>query len=187
MSLVGFRARNHPQQVEVRGVDEDVDERVTPAALFLPLQLRHGFTLDAAASPDNAKVERFYSRQDSALVKSWAGEVVWCNPPYSDLDTWVRYARLQVRLGCRKVVLLLPANRTEQRWWQEDIEPDRDRPGSGVAVHFLPGRINFGKPGNEAGRYRTSAPFGCCLVTLEPPRAVRQEDAALRQLALFGT
>ena len=168
MTLVRFRVRNHPGQVGRRGALDTVDERITPDTLFSELHAAHGFTLDAAAAPGNAKCARFCSLSDSGLERSWVGEVVWCNPPYSALPAWVAYARQQVSAGCRKAVLLLPANRTEQRWWQEHIEPFRDRPGSGVSVRFLPRRINFGTPANPTGRWHSSAPFGCCVVVLDP-------------------
>jgi hypothetical protein len=38
MSLVGFKITNHPQQVGKRGASDTVDERITPAKVFDPLQ-----------------------------------------------------------------------------------------------------------------------------------------------------
>jgi len=54
MSVVGYKARNHPQQVAGRGARPDVDDRATPPEVFGPLQERFGFTIaddevDAAA------------------------------------------------------------------------------------------------------------------------------------------
>lgn len=165
MSLVGFKAQNHPQQVTV----DDVDDRWTPDWLFDELNAIHRFTVDVAASRDNAKCDRFYDRAINGLDQSWAGERAWCNPPYSALPAWVAYAWLQVNEGeCDRVVMLLPANRTEQGWWQDFIEPYRDQ-GRGVAVRFLRKRINFAKPSNPDGKYNSSAPFGCCVVVFSRP------------------
>jgi phage N-6-adenine-methyltransferase len=169
MSLIGFAPTNHPQQLAARGSDDTVDERITPQRLFDALNAEHGFTLDAAANARNAKCPRFFDIATDGLSLSWAGDVVWCNPPYSNLPGWVAKAIREVRLGCPKVVMLLPANRTEQRWWQEHIEPFRDREGGGVKVRFLPGRVNFGTPGNPGGKYRTSSPFGLAVVTFIAP------------------
>lgn len=169
MSLIAFKHRNHPQQVAVQGAADSVDERHTPAWLFDPLTERHGFTLDAAASAGNAKCAKFYTRGDSGLEHSWAGEVVWCNPPFSDLPSWVAKAVKETASGCKRVVMLLPANRTEQRWWQEHIEGRRDR-GLGITVQFLPRRIQFGAPGNPNAKWRSSPPFGCCLIVFDPWR-----------------
>ena len=59
--------------------------------------------------------------------------------------------------------MLLPANRTEQRWWQDLIEPFRDGRGP-LETRFYRGRFNFGVPGNEAGKFHSSPPLGCVLV-----------------------
>ncbi len=61
--------------------------------------------------------------------------------------------------------MLLPANRTEQGWWQRHIEPYR-RVGS-LTVEFLPGRMRFLKPGQSEIKPNERPPFGCCLVIWE--------------------
>lgn len=58
--------------------------------------------------------------------------------------------------------MLLPANRTEQGWWQRHIEPGR-RNGS-VRVEFLPGRMRFIVPPADTVKPNDRPPFGCCLV-----------------------
>jgi phage N-6-adenine-methyltransferase len=165
MSLVRFAITNHPQQVGKRGPRDTVDERITPQWLFDEIDGQHGFTLDVAANEANRKTVLYFDRERDGLIQSWAGHVVWCNPPYSNIPAWVAKARAEVSAGCRRVVMLLPANRTEQRWWHEHIEPFRDKPESPVAVRFLARRLNFGVPGNEAGKFNSSPPFGLAVVT----------------------
>jgi hypothetical protein len=58
--------------------------------------------------------------------------------------------------------MLLPANRTEQGWWQRQVEPYR-REGS-LAVEFLPGRLRFIKHGHDRVEPNQRPPFGCCLL-----------------------
>lgn len=160
MSLVGFRAQNHPQQVDRRGAREVVDDRTTHPDDFARWHERFRFTIDAAASPLNARLSRFWTADDDALTKDWRGERVWCNPPYSDIEPWCRKARL----GSDFAVLLLPANRTEQGWWQREIEPYRDRHSNPLRVEFLPGRLRFIRPGQSDIGPNERPPFGCCLV-----------------------
>jgi phage N-6-adenine-methyltransferase len=164
VSLVGHRARNHPQQVTVRGARSEVDDRSTPFEVFRPLNERFRFTLDACATPENAKCERFWSLADNGLTKSWEGERVWCNPPYShpNLDRWLDKA-WQQHLVADLIVMLVPANRTEQGWWQKRVEPFRDGRGA-LRTEFLPGRIRFLAPGYTAIRPNERPPFGCCLL-----------------------
>ena len=164
MSFVG---RNHPQQTRVRGALDHVDDRWTPLHLWIPWNERWAFTLDAAASADNALCPRYFTRADDGLAQSWAGERVWVNPPYSAMRAWVEKAAAEAA-ACPVIVMLAPANRTEQRWWQESIEPYRDRGGI-LTTEFLPGRINFAGPENLGAWSRTSAPFGCVLLIWTSP------------------
>lgn len=45
----------------------------TPQALFDELNAKYHFTLDAAASSDNHKVERYYTPETNGLVQDWGG------------------------------------------------------------------------------------------------------------------
>lgn len=66
------------------------------------------------------------------------------------------------------MVMLLPNNRMEQIFWQDHIEPVRDR-GLGVAVEFLRGRPRFGYPvGHVRPVKGDRPPFGICIVTFTP-------------------
>lgn len=168
MSLVGFNPTNHPQQVGKRGASDTVDERITPQWLFDEFNAIHGFTLDVAANAKNTKCEKFFDLESDGLSKSWAGERVWCNPPYSNIAAWVAKATWEtVAFKCPLAVLLLPANRTEQKWWQGFIEPFRDLPEPFVTTRFLAKRINFGVPGNEEAKFNSSPPFGLVVVTFK--------------------
>lgn len=166
MSLVGFRAQNHPQQ----RTRDDVDDRATTPEVFDTLSERFGgFTLDVAAAAHNTKCPRYFTREDDGLSKSWAGERVWCNPPYSAIEPWVLKAHLQSEVA-PLIVMLLPANRTEQGWWQRAVEPYRDRPGARLRVEFLPGRIRFLKRGQNVIGPNERPPFGCCLLIWDRSR-----------------
>lgn len=169
MSLVGFQARNHRQQVGKRGPNPLVDDRATTPEVFDPLHERFRFTLDVAASHENAKCERYFTEADDGLYKPWTSERVWCNPPYSNIGAWVGKAWLEWTAGGGNglIVMLLPANRTEQAWWQDSVEPIRDRPGSPLRTEFLRGRLRFLKPGADAIQPNERPPFGCVLLIWE--------------------
>jgi phage N-6-adenine-methyltransferase len=171
MSLVGFKAQNHRQQVGKRGAKPEVDNLATTPEMFGPLHERFRFTIDVAALPHNAKLPRFYTPEQDGLKQSWAGERVWCNPPYSDLLPWV--AKAHRSRNADLIVMLVPANRTEQKWWQVYVEPYRDS-GRGhgtdvddLRVEFLPGRPRFIKYGFDRVEPNQRPPFGCCLLIWE--------------------
>lgn len=65
----------------------------TPADLFASLDSEFRFTLDAAADDENALCERFYSKEQDSLKQSWKGEVVFCNPPYSQTGNFLAKAK----------------------------------------------------------------------------------------------
>ena len=56
-------------------------EWATPPEVYDPLNREFGFTLDVAATPENAKCPRYYTRNDDGLAQPWDG-VCWMNPPY---------------------------------------------------------------------------------------------------------
>lgn len=184
MTLVGFKGQNHPQQIDKRGALDRVDDRGTPPELFDPLMERFGFTLDVAAAPHNAKCERFYTLEDDGLKQPWGLDRVWCNPPYNarDLAAFTAKAWQEWNLpwGTEKVsdlksyivgppeliVMLVPANRPEQAWWQDHVEPLRDRPGSPLTVEFLRDRRRFIRHdlGHTTVMPNERPPFGVCLL-----------------------
>lgn len=175
MTLLGFRAENHPQQTAARGPLDHVDDRRTPPELFAALHAEFAFTLDAAASAENAKLPRFYDYQADGLAQSWAGERVWCNPPYSNVAPWVEKAWDEMQNGCNLVVMILPANRTEQRFWQDHVEPFRDggrarsqRGGGGIALRtrFIERRVRFLYPPEQ--EQRNSPKNGSVLLIWTP-------------------
>jgi hypothetical protein len=165
------------------------DERYTRMADFLPWheEIRH--TLDAAGCPEapvSRRIGRWCGRGGIApdgLAHPWDEEVVWCNGPFSDIRPWIEKA-----WASRAVVdMLWPANRTEQPWWQELIEPYRDRPGGILRCRFLAQRQKFGNPLDPDAKHVGSPEFGCVRLTWttaeRPPELCPPPP---RQLSLIG-
>ncbi|MEP3481646.1 MAG: DNA N-6-adenine-methyltransferase [Fuerstiella sp.] len=128
---------------------------------FAKLNERFGFTVDAASSIANRKLDRHWTEETNGLEQSWAGERVYCNPPFSLIAPWVEKAWNERMADL--IVMLLPANRTEQGWWQTGIEPHRDQMGSVLTVEFMRGRLRFLKPGQTEIKPNERPPFGCVL------------------------
>ena len=188
--MLAMKPKNHPNHRRKRGgVDDATDDRETPADVFDPLHAEFSFTLDAAAARHNAKCKRYYAlgpgklyepRQLSifpeefvgdeqalgidGLRQPWGeGERVWVNPPFSDIAPWVQKATW----CAATVAMLLPANRCEQPWWQEYIEPFRDGRALTFTLEtrFLAGRRCFLSRGQEIkNRTSKSPPWGIVIV-----------------------
>ena len=147
----------------------------TPADLFAECERVFGpFTLDAAASDENFKVDQYLTEEVDALSVSWAGNVVWLNPPYSVegehpdgrkyrkrvIHLWVKKAYLEALKPDTRVVALLPS-RTDTRWFHDYVAKGH--------ITFLKGRLKFSGA-------KTGAPIGHLIVEW------RFDDAGQRQI-----
>lgn len=151
------------------------DERYTlPDTMAQCMRLARvdGWDLDVAACEAAHHAPRWYSKAEDGLSRRWFGRV-WCNPPFSDVKPWLLKARQELwsYFPPEVVAMLLPANRAEQPWWQELVEPYRDQePLAGwprLRTHFLPKRIRFGSPEQPSG-ITGSPEFGCVLLVWRP-------------------
>lgn len=125
----------------------------TPPEVFEPLDAEFGFTVDAAASAENAMLARYWDVTSDGLAQPWEGERVWCNPPYGrEQRRWIEKAH---RREAEVAVLLLPA-RPDTAAWQDWILPSAE-------VRFLRGRIRF------VGA-KDSAPFPSAIVIWRRPQ-----------------
>ena len=85
----------------------------TPQAFFDDLNNLFQFTLDACATPENAKCERYFTPEMDGLKQEWDG-VVWCNPPsrtdtawfhdycYNDKYATINFVRGRLKFGGEK-------------------------------------------------------------------------------------
>ena len=129
------------------------DDWETPQELFDELNARYNFTLDPCSNGFNAKCKKFYTASDNGLIKSWKGEVVFCNPPYGrSLKHWVKkcYEESKECFVC----LLIPA-RTDTTYFHDYIYRK-----DGVEIDFIKGRLKF----EVNGIKKDPAPFPSMLV-----------------------
>ena len=87
------RDRNEVNMNKALLSSEKMDWR-TPKDFFRELDQEFHFGLDAAASPENAKCERYFTPEMDGLSCSWSGYgAVFCNPPYGrEIGKWVQKA-----------------------------------------------------------------------------------------------
>lgn len=142
-------------------------EWATPMSVFEPLDREFGFTLDTAATAENAKCARFYTVDHDGLKQPWTGRV-WCNPPYGrEIPKWVKRGAVAAMSGEADLVVLLVPARTDTAWWHDNIQPERKPPHPWVReIIFRRGRIKF------VGTLRGSAPFPSAIVVMGPPVAI---------------
>lgn len=121
------------------------DQWATPQDLYNKLDEEFHFTLDPRADNYNHKCDKWFTVAQDGLAQSWAGETVFCNPPYGrDIVKWVKKASDENKLHGITVVMLIPA-RTDTRYFHEYIYKK-----SNVEIRFLKGRLKFGDAKNAA-------------------------------------
>lgn len=144
------------------------DEWSTPQAFFDELDDEFDFSVDAAASTENAKCRLWYGPgglcEDALALKDWRPDIarsIWLNPPYSRCREFIAKAAVEAREHGCTVVCLIPS-RTDTRMWHEHVwDAEKHQPRPGVEIRFVKGRLKFGEGKN-------SAPFPSVVVIFRP-------------------
>ena len=119
------------------------EEWATPQDTFNNLHQEFGFTVDVCASRENAKCQRYYTKEKNGLAQDWSNEVVFMNPPYGRaIIYWMKKAYEESTKGAT-VVCLVPC-RTDTRWFHDWVYGKAE-------LRFVRGRLKFNGKG--------SAPF----------------------------
>jgi phage N-6-adenine-methyltransferase len=176
---VGRYSVPHDPLVSILGVvlnkpanfSSETCEWATPQEIFDQLNAEWNFTLDVCATPDNAKCERYFTKEDDGLSKPWTNERCWMNPPYGrDMGKWVQKAWYESTRGAL-VVCLVPA-RTDVKWWHDWAMRGE--------IRFFKGRMKFqrsdgrrlahnGKAVMEGRKpAQNTAPFATAFVIFRP-------------------
>lgn len=102
------------------GEQSDRDSWATPEWLFGYFdKLVGGFTLDAAASADNAKCAAFITEeQDGRNTELWGEHKnIWINPPFSGVKPWLEAAFVMAHDSDRTVCVVVPDD-ISTSWFQ---------------------------------------------------------------------
>lgn len=141
---------------------------------FFALRGRHdGFDgaevieLDPATDASNpTKALDFFTKETNGLAQSWSlyeccKTNVFVNPPYGrEIRDWARKIHAEA-IGGQRIVALLPGQRFEQRYWQENLFNERL-----VALVFIVGRLSFKRPDGTACK---GNPYGSFLYVYDQP------------------
>ena len=134
------------------------NEHSTPHEFYDRLNTEFRFSLDPAATVENAKCTKFFTEADDGLAQSWRGERVFCNPPYGrGLGRWLEKACKETNGldGAELVVVLVPA-RPDTIYWHKYVLHTPEGANFGytdrrfVEVRFIKGRLKFGDEINSA-------------------------------------
>ena len=122
----------------------NTDLWATPQSFYDKLNDEFRFNLDPCATPENAKCEKYFTKEVNGLTQNWGGYNVFCNPPYGrELSKWVKKAYEESLKPNTTVVMLIPA-RTDTKYFHEYIYHKAKE------IRFLKGRLKFGDSKNSA-------------------------------------
>ncbi len=122
----------------------------TPQKLFDELNKKWKFTLDVCATKENAKCEKFFTKEQNSLLKSWEGNICWMNPPYGrEIIKWIRKAYYEYSENNGIIIALLPV-RTCTKWFHEYVYEKAN-------IRFIRGRLRF-------SHAKLNAPFPSMIV-----------------------
>lgn len=181
MSLEQLTLLSVPVPVEVDGENERYTTRTTDTWCKKKAQV-DGWDLDVAACTEAHLADNYYTKANDGIGQPWRAPRVWCNPPWDSVEAWVKKAwRELAARRCDLVAMLLPGNRTDQEWWQEQVEPYRDgghppTVDAELSTHFLPGRTVYGCPGNREGIGAGQPPFTSVLLVWRRSPAAPKEQ-----------
>ncbi len=114
----------------------------TPRWFFNQLDAEFHFTVDVAATKENALCDRYYTKESDGLIHDWSDEVVWCNPPYANVAPWVQRAS---RATLRRATCVLLLNVcTDTNWFHDYIwDTDNQDTRPNVEMRLYRGRLVF--------------------------------------------
>ena len=141
-------------------VSSKTNEWSTPQGLFDKLNEEFGFTLDPCATADNAKCQRYFTKEQNGLTQDWSNEVVFMNPPYGGhTGKWLAKAWHDSLRGA--VVVCLIVSSTDRSYWHDYIFPHA------TEIRWLRGRITFGEA-------NSTAPFASAIVIFDGKRGDKE-------------
>lgn len=142
------------------------DEWETPSEVYTKLNERFRFTLDPCSTKENHLCDKYYTKEENGLCKSWKGETVFVNPPYSEIKQWVEKCCKEYETNGTTVVMLIPS-RTDTRYFHNYIYHKAE-------IEFIKGRLHFSNSKN-------SAPFPSMIVIyqqMEKKAKKQRKDAS---------
>jgi phage N-6-adenine-methyltransferase len=93
----------------------------TPIDIWKSLTEKFDFTLDACASDENHLLPKYYTKDNSCLNHSWAGELVYCHPMFDmHIGKYVEKCYNEMLENDVTSVMLIPAS-THTRYFHKYI------------------------------------------------------------------
>jgi len=147
------------EMLELKQIDDtqepDEDSYETDPKLFKRLQQQYNlkFRLDAAATEKNTKCKLYLH---DALYQEWCISAykpdVWCNPPHSLNEEFVRRADSQHKKYNINICMIIPTNCQSTKFWHELIEDELKIKTENHPIEKRPKFFKFGRKTKHSSR-----------------------------------
>jgi len=134
------------------------DDWQTPKKLYNELDKEFHFTLDPCPVNPNF----------NGLHIKWSGSV-FCNPPYSQVERWIKKGINEIMEGNVDTVVYLVYAKTDTKWYHNFIW---NNPVLNWEIRFIKGRVKFVNPETKVG---SSAPYPSMLLIWEKIKDKRRK------------
>jgi len=106
----------------------------TPKEIWEDLSQEFDFTVDACASDKNHLVDRYWTKEQDALLQDWDHETIYCHPMY---DRYIpKFVKKASESQCL-CVFLLPASTNSVYFHQYFWNAKEHKPRDNVQLRFL--------------------------------------------------
>lgn len=128
--------RNKRREIVPSRFSSLTDEWGTPMDLFREQDRKFNFTLDPCGTKLRLLKEDMttWTKEDNGLPRSWAGQRVFVNPPFSEMTTWCQ--KCFAESGRAELIVLLIPVRTDTKYFHEFIYHHSE-------LEFLKGRLQY--------------------------------------------
>lgn len=112
------------------------DEYGTPKRIFEQACIDYDIlpTVDLCASDENHVLPYYFTKKENCFYHNITQDF-FMNPPYSEIDKFMRFAFMQHRKNNVNALILAFA-KTDTKWWHRYVEDKAE-------VHFIQGRLHF--------------------------------------------
>ena len=123
---------------------DDDDEYETPKGLYDSLCEMYDINpkLDVCATILNRKCYDYISKEVNALREPWCSDV-WCNPPHSKTDEFVKKAQREWERNNINILMIIPANSVCAYYFGQITD-------SNIEIHPVFGRPRFLRNGRTS-------------------------------------
>ena len=135
-------------------MDSISQEHETPDEIFIPLDNEFHFEVDLCATPENAKCQIYYTKEQDCFKQDW-NKTSWANIEFVRAKKYMKKA-FEDSTKFDSTLVLLCTVKSNTNWWRDYVMKSKE-------VRFINGKVYFKGSKNTQGLR-----FPCAVVVFNP-------------------